>query len=44
MAGLSLRYQDDKNLLSLLQSNYDKAEWIYHNYERIINEMDVQIK
>lgn len=41
MAGLALRYKEDKNLLKLLNENYNKAEWMLGNSDKILKNMQL---
>jgi hypothetical protein len=41
MAGLSLRFKDEKSILELKNENFHKAEWFHKNAERILAEMKI---
>lgn len=41
MAGLSLRFKDDKSSLNLKKENFRKTEWFRKNAQNIINEMKI---
>jgi hypothetical protein len=38
MAGFSLRYKGDANLLKLTEEHYKKTEWFFRNAENILAE------
>ncbi len=41
MAGLALRFKDEKRILELKRENFEKAEWFHKNAERVLTEMKI---
>jgi len=40
MAGISLRYKGNANLLKLIEENYSKTIWFFKNSEEVLSETD----
>jgi len=41
MAGLSMRYDFDKNFNYIKQQQFEKAEWFYHNVDRLLSTFEL---